>query len=200
MADPCVSILRSRRHVCSPLPPLSDLWETNLIDDLCATVFNILKTSWRPWRPWRSLNVLCATLERPMNERQPFGLLCAFNGDLASFVVAQGRHKGLSPCAKGYKRGFCLMCTISVHPSSDHCGNHCASIWRSRQPSSDHGNASAPFELPVVSQQQFWRFRKAQGSCCSSYTETESFGFRQPVGVLIIVMVAQRWHDGRNPV
>ena len=79
------------------LPPLSDLWATDLPGDLCATVWNMLKTSRRPWRPWRCLNFLCATLERP---RQPFGLLSAFNGDLASFVVAQGRHKGRSPCVK----------------------------------------------------------------------------------------------------
>ena len=77
---------------------LSDLWETDLLGDLCATVLNMLKTSRRPWRPWRCLNVLCATLERP---RQQFGLLSAFNGDLAGFVVAQGRHKGHSPCVKG---------------------------------------------------------------------------------------------------
>ena len=80
------------------LPPLSDLWATDLLDDLCATVLNMLKTSRRPWRPWRCLNVLCATLERP---RQPFCLRSAFNGDLTSFVVAQGRHKGRSPCVKG---------------------------------------------------------------------------------------------------
>ena len=43
--------------------------------------------------------ILCTTLERP---RQPFSLLSAFNGDLASFVVAQGKHKGRSPCVKGY--------------------------------------------------------------------------------------------------
>ena len=80
------------------LPPLSDLWATDLLGDLCATVLNMLKTSRRPWRPWRCLNVLCATLERP---RRPFGLPSAFNGDLASFVVAQGRHKGRNPCVKG---------------------------------------------------------------------------------------------------
>ena len=80
------------------LPPLSDLWATDLLGDLCATVLNMLKTSRRPWRPWRCLNVLCATLERP---RQPFCLLSAFNDDLARFVVAQGRHKGRSPCVKG---------------------------------------------------------------------------------------------------
>ena len=68
------------------LPPLSDLWATDLLGDLCATVLNMLKTSRRPWRPWRCLNVLCATLERP---RQPFGLSSAFNGDLATFVVDQ---------------------------------------------------------------------------------------------------------------
>ena len=58
----------------------------------------MLKASRRPWRPWRCLNVLCTTLERL---RQPFGLLSAFNGDLASFVVAQGRHKGRSHYVKG---------------------------------------------------------------------------------------------------
>ena len=78
------------------LPPLSDRWATDLVGDLCATVFNMLKTSRRPWRPWRCLNVLCATLERP---RQPFCLRSAFNGDMTSFVVA--RHKGRSPCVKG---------------------------------------------------------------------------------------------------
>ena len=71
------------------LPPLSDIWATDLLGDLCATFFNMLKTSRRPWRPWRCLNVLCTTLERP---RQPFCLRSAFNGDLVSFVVAQGRH------------------------------------------------------------------------------------------------------------
>ena len=83
------------------LPPLSDLWATDLLDDLCATVLNMLKTSRRPWRPWRCLDVLCTTLERP---RQPFCLCSAFNGDLASYVVVQGRHKGRSPCVKG--RGY----------------------------------------------------------------------------------------------
>ena len=80
------------------MPPLSDLWATDLLGDLCATVLNMLKTSRRPWRPWRCLNVLCTTLERP---RQPFCLPSAFNGDLDSFVVAQGRHRGRSPCVKG---------------------------------------------------------------------------------------------------
>ena len=74
------------------LPPSSDLWATDLLGDLCATVLNMLKTS---RRPWRCLNVLCTTIERP---RQPFCLPSAFNGDLASFVVAQWRQKGRSSC------------------------------------------------------------------------------------------------------
>ena len=31
------------------LPPLTDLWATDLLGDLCATFFNMLKTSRRPW-------------------------------------------------------------------------------------------------------------------------------------------------------
>ena len=80
------------------LPPSSDLWATDLLGDLCATVLNMFKTSRRPWRPWRCLNVLCTTIERP---RHPFCLPSAFNGDLASFVVAQWRQKGRSSCVKG---------------------------------------------------------------------------------------------------
>ena len=82
------------------LPPLSDLWASDHLDDLCATVLNMLKTSRRPWRPWRCLNVLCTTIKRP---RQLFGPRLAFNGDLTSFVVAKGRHKGRSLCVKGFK-------------------------------------------------------------------------------------------------
>ena len=43
------------------------------------------------------------------------------------------------------------------------------------------------------------RSRKAQGSCCSSYTETELSGFGRPLSVLTIFLVAQRWHEGRSP-
>ena len=92
--------------ICVPsscLSPLSDFWATDLLGDLCTTILDMLKTSLRPWRTWRGLNVLCATLERP---RQPFSLLCAFNGDLASFVVAQGRHKSFNPCVKVVLRDF----------------------------------------------------------------------------------------------
>ena len=100
MGDQCPTTVHpfcDHGDVCAfILPPLSDLWATDLLGDLCATVLNMLKTS---RRPWRCLNALCATLERP---RQPFGLPSAFNGDLASFVVAQVRHKGRSPCVKGY--------------------------------------------------------------------------------------------------
>ena len=98
MADFCASILGPRRCVC--LQPAS--FERPVSDPLprrpLCDCFDNAQTSRRLWRPWEGLNVLCATLERP---RQTFGLLCAFNGDLESFVVAQGRHKGQSPCGKG---------------------------------------------------------------------------------------------------
>ena len=86
----------------------------------------------------------------------------------------------------------------------DHCGDHCASIQRPRQHLSHHGNGSA-FTLPSLRDllchcNSFGRSRKAQGSCCSSYTETELSGFRRPLSVLTIFMVAQRWHEGRSPV
>ena len=75
------------------------LWATCERPTSSATfVMNMLKTSRRSWRPWRGLNILCASLEPP---RQPFGLICAFNGGLASFVVAQERHKGRNPWVKG---------------------------------------------------------------------------------------------------
>ena len=39
-------------NVCAfLLSPLSDLWVTNLLGDLCATVLNMIKTSRQPWRP-----------------------------------------------------------------------------------------------------------------------------------------------------
>ena len=82
----------------SALPPVSDLSATILLGNLCATVLNMSKTSRRPWRPLRCLSILCATIERP---RRPFCLLCASNEDLTSFMVAQGRQKGRSPCVKG---------------------------------------------------------------------------------------------------
>ena len=98
MADHCASNLRPWRCVCLPPasfePPLGDRPPRRPFCDC----LNMLKTSRRPWRPWQCLNVLRTTLERP---RQPFGLLSAFHDDLASFVVAQGKHKGRSPCIKG---------------------------------------------------------------------------------------------------
>ena len=54
------------------LPPLGDLWATNFLGALCATILNMLKTLRRPWRPWRGLDILWATLER---HRQLFGFL-----------------------------------------------------------------------------------------------------------------------------
>ena len=83
----CVFLLR---------PCLSDLRATDLLGELCATVLNMQKNSQRPWCLKRGLNVQCATLE------WPFGLLCAFNGDLASLGVAHGRDNGRTqPLCKG---------------------------------------------------------------------------------------------------
>ena len=110
-----------------------------------------------------------------------------------------------------FERYACLPCTTIVppladqwRPLSDHCGDHCASIQRPRQHFSHHGNGSA-FTLPSLRDpschnSSFGRSRKAEGSCCSSYTETELSGFRRPLSVLTIFMVAQRWHEGRSPV
>ena len=99
-----------------------------------------------------------------------------------------------------------------------HCASFCRpmasierSLWRplclhsaTTAHLSHHGNGSA-FTLPSLRDllchySSFGRSRKAQGSCCSSYTETEISGFRRPLSVLTIFMVAQRWHEGRNPV
>ena len=110
-----------------------------------------------------------------------------------------------------FERHICLPRTTIVppladqwRPLSDYCGDHCASIQRPRQHLSHHGNGSA-FTLPSLRDllchySSFARSRKAQGSCCSSYTETELSGFQRPLSVLTIFMVAQRWHEGRNPV
>ena len=74
-------------------------------------------------------------------------------------------------------------------------------------PFGDHGNPSATLAmvLPPLRDllrhySRFGRSRKAQGSCCSSYTETELSGFGLPLSVLAIFLVAQRWHEGRSPV
>ena len=110
-----------------------------------------------------------------------------------------------------FERHVCLPCTTIVppladqwRPLSDYCGGHCASIQRPRQHLSHHGNGSAFTLLSLrdllCHYSSFGRSRKAQGSCCSSYTETEFSGFQRPLSVLTTFMVAQRWHEGRNPV
>ena len=111
-----------------------------------------------------------------------------------------------------FERHVCFPCTTIAppladqwRPLSDHCSDHCASIQRPRQHLSHHGNGSA-FILPSLRDlwchysSGFGRSRKAQGSCCSSYTETELSGFRRPLSVLTIFMVTQKWHEGRSPV
>ena len=42
--------------------------------------------------------------------------------------------------------------------------------------------------------------RKAQVSCCSSYTKIIIFWVGQSVSILINFVVAQRWHEGCSPV
>ena len=91
------------------------------------------------------------------------------------------------------ERHVCLPCTTIVPPLADQwrpLSDHCASIQRPRQHLSHHGNGSA-FTLPSLRDllchySSFGRSRKAQGSCCSSYTETELSGFRRPLSVLTI--------------
>ena len=108
-----------------------------------------------------------------------------------------------------FERHVCLPCTTIVPPLADqwrplrdHCGDHCASIQRPRQHLSHHGSA---FTLPSLRDllchySSFGCSRKVQGSCCSSYTGTELSGFRRPLSVLTISMVAPRWHKGSSPV
>ena len=71
------------------LTRLSKVWVPKCLGDLCTTVLNMLKISWRPWRPLVGLNVICPTSERLL---QPFALLCTSNGDLVSFLFVRGRH------------------------------------------------------------------------------------------------------------
>ena len=110
-----------------------------------------------------------------------------------------------------FEQRFCLPSTTIVppladqqRPLSDHSGDHCASIRRPRQPFSHLGNGSASNLPPLCDMlrhySSFGRSRKAQGSCCSSYTETELSGFGRPLSILTIFLVAQRWHEGRSPV
>ena len=113
----------------------------------------------------------------------------------------------------------CVSIWAMLLPSSYH---HCASfgrpiasiersqwrplslIRRPRQPFSHLGNGSAstlpPLRDLLRQYSSFGRSMKAQGSCCSSYTETELSGFGRPLSVLTIFLVAQRWHEDRSPV
>ena len=98
MADHCASILRPQRCVClhpaSFERPVSDRPSRRPLCDCFEHAQNFTATMASMAMPERP----CTTLERP---RQPFCLPSAFNGDLDSFVVAQGRHRGRSPCVKG---------------------------------------------------------------------------------------------------
>ena len=95
-----------------------------------------------------------------------------------------------------------LVPPLQKRPLSDHSGNYCASIRRQRQPFSHLGNGYAstlpPLRDLLRHYNSFGRSRKAQGSCCSSYTETEIHGFGRPLGVPVkgdwwLWNNAQRW-------
>ena len=75
-------------------------------------------------------------------------------------------------------------------------------------PFGDHGNpwATMAMALPPILHDLLCHYSSLGGSMhtqrsyCSSYTETERFGFGRPLSVLVNFLVAQRWHEGRSPV
>ena len=86
------------------LPPLCDLWVTDLPGDLCATVLNMLK-----------INGDHGVHGEVWTSSVPFlNVLCSFNGDLVGFVVEQGRHKGLRPVKKVYYTGIDLQFVLNM--------------------------------------------------------------------------------------
>ena len=143
---------------------------------------------WTPWSPWSFEHVQknCTKVAEEVGRSQ-----VAQRGQeegTCFAVVAEWMHKG-RPC-------FCLLCTTIVpalaeqwRPLSDHCGDH------SVPPFGDHGISWATMAMVLPSfcllratlchYNSFGGSRKAQGSCCSSYTETEPSGFGRPVSVLI---------------
>ena len=180
---------------------------------------DVQTSPWTPWSPWNFEHVQNSRTKvaeevgrsHVAQRRQDEGTHTA--------VVAEWMHSGRPLVTQiknanivyRFEQHVCLPCTTIVppladqwRPLSDHCGDHCDSIQRPRQHLSHHGNDFA-FTLPSLRDllchyNSFGRSRKAQGSCCSSYKETELSGFRRPLSVLTIFMVAQRWHEGRSPV
>ena len=98
LADHYASILQPRQCSCVPSAsferPLSDQPPRRPFCDCFEHVQNLMATM----ASMAILNVLCTTFERP---RQPCCLVWASNGDLVSFMVARGRHKGRRLCVKG---------------------------------------------------------------------------------------------------
>ena len=96
LVNHCAAILQSQRCVCLPSasferplsnqPPHRHLWD-------CFEHAQNLK-----WHPWHCVDIPCATFEWP---RWPFSIHWASSGDLVSFKVTLGRHKGRRLCVKG---------------------------------------------------------------------------------------------------
>ena len=88
-----------------------------------------------------------------------------------------------------------------VASMSNHCGDHCAFIRRPQQPFNGSASTLPPLSDLFCLYSSFGDSRKAQGLCCSSYTETELFGLKWSVIiVLIIFLVTQRRHKGHSPM
>ena len=85
---------------------------------------------------------------------------------------------------------------ISRRVKNAYCCKHCVSIWAMLLPLLYHHcasfvhnsnrSASILFSLhnPLCHYSSFGDSRNAQGSCCSSYTETELSGYGRPLSVL----------------
>ena len=103
-----------------------------------------------------------------------------------------------------FQRHVCLPCTTIVppladqwRPPSDYCGDHCASIQRPWQWFCLH---SAFFARPVVPLQQFWSFKEGTRVVLQQLHRNRTFWVPATTERPNHFMVAQRWHEGRNPV
>ena len=88
------------------LPPLSDLWATGLLGDLCATVWTCSKLR----GDYGVHGEVWTSSAPPLNDTGNLSASFVPPTVLSCFVVAQGRHNGRSPCVKGvpYKHGVCF--------------------------------------------------------------------------------------------
>ena len=98
-------------------------------------------------------------------------------------------------------------CTVVDHWSPSKKCEHCVSIWATRSSFGRLRKVQCIIMCTCNVYVSYYLLRNKtleleleQGSCCSSYTETELSGFRWPLSVLTIFVVAQRWHEGRSPV